>query len=91
MFRGPRYFDADLTINKSFVVTERLHMIIGANFFNVFNHPNFDLPVNNVAAGDFGTVVSTVSPVLEPVRLVRGFSSFGAHRSDVRQIPILID
>jgi hypothetical protein len=60
-FRGPGYFDTDLTVSKTFAVRERYRLQIGANFFNVLNHPNFDLPVNNVAAGNFGTIIGTVS------------------------------
>lgn len=60
-FRGPNYFDTDLDINKTFAVAERYKLTIGANFFNILNHPNFDLPVNNVALGNFGQIVSTVS------------------------------
>ncbi len=48
-FRGPGYFDTDLSINKSIAVMERAHRVIGANMFNVLNHPNFDLPVSNVS------------------------------------------
>jgi hypothetical protein len=60
-WRGPNYFDTDLTLNKTFALTERFHLLIGANFFNVLNHPNFDLPVNNLALGNFGTITNTVS------------------------------
>lgn len=61
-FRGPGYFDTDLNVNKRFtVIKEGYNLLIGAYFFNVLNHPNFDLPVNNVALGDFGTINSTVS------------------------------
>jgi hypothetical protein len=60
-FRGPGYFDTDLNVNKTFAIRERFHLLIGANFFNVLNHPNFDLPVNNVANGAFGSIQSTVS------------------------------
>ncbi|MBV8071022.1 MAG: hypothetical protein JO270_14025, partial [Acidobacteriaceae bacterium] len=60
-WRGPGYFDTDLTLNKTFSITERFRLLIGANFFNILNHPNFDLPVNNVALGNFGTITSTVS------------------------------
>jgi hypothetical protein len=35
--------------------------MIGANFFNILNHPNFDLPVNNLASGVFGIIQNTVS------------------------------
>lgn len=60
-FRGPGYFDTDLNINKTFSVHERYKLTIGAFFFNILNHPNFDLPVNNVALGGFGQIQSTVS------------------------------
>src|ERR1019366_4992491 len=61
-FRGPHYFDTDLTVNKNIAATERLKFVIGASFFNVLNHPNFDLPGNNIAVGNFGHVISTVNP-----------------------------
>lgn len=60
-FRGPNYFDTDLNLNKTFTIVERYKFLIGANFFNILNHPNFDLPVNNIAAGNFGTINNTVS------------------------------
>ena len=60
-WRGPNYFDTDLNLNKTFALTERFHLLIGANFFNILNHPNFDLPVNNLALGSFGVIQSTVS------------------------------
>ncbi len=60
-FRGPGYFDTDLNVSKTFAVRERAHLLIGAYFFNILNHPNFDLPVNNVAAGNFGQIIQSVS------------------------------
>jgi len=61
-FRGPGYFDTDLNVNKTFAIAERYHLLIGAYFFNILNHPNFDLPGNNVAGGNFGLIQSTVGP-----------------------------
>jgi hypothetical protein len=60
-FRGPGYFDADLNINKTFAYKERYKLNVGAFFFNVLNHPNFDLPVNSLTSGTFGMVNETVS------------------------------
>jgi len=60
-FRGPNYFDTDLNIRKDFTFRERYKIQIGAFFFNVLNHPNFDNPFNNVAAGTFGQILETVS------------------------------
>jgi hypothetical protein len=61
-FRGPGYFNTDLNVNKIFTVREHYKLLVGANFYNVLNHPNFDLPVNNLAQGNFGTITNTVSP-----------------------------
>jgi hypothetical protein len=61
-FRGPGYFDTDININKVFAIHERYQLKIGAYFFNVFNHANFDLPQNNVASGVFGQILDSVSP-----------------------------
>ncbi|HKE33476.1 MAG TPA: hypothetical protein VKD65_17210, partial [Candidatus Angelobacter sp.] len=68
-FRGPHYFNTDFTVMKSFKLTERASLGLGLQFFNLFNHANFDLPVNDISsfngtpatAGDFGTIVSTVN------------------------------
>jgi outer membrane receptor protein involved in Fe transport len=65
-FRGPGYFDTDLSLTKNFRLNERFNLGIGANAFNVLNHPNFDLPVNNVNSGQFGQIVSTVSAATSP-------------------------
>ncbi len=35
---------------------------IGAQFFNLLNHPNFAAPVNDIGSPDFGQVRSTVNP-----------------------------
>lgn len=60
-FRGPNYFDTDLTLRKDFTFRESYKVQIGAFFFNVLNHPNFDNPFNNVASGTFGQILQTVS------------------------------
>ena len=61
-FRGPGYFDTDLTVNKTITAKERLKVVVGANLFNVLNHPNFDLPVAGASSGIFGQIISTVGP-----------------------------
>jgi hypothetical protein len=60
-FRGPSYFDTDINLNKTFAVRERYKLMVGAFFFNVLNHPNFDQPNNSVTSGAFGTIESSVS------------------------------
>jgi hypothetical protein len=72
-FRGPGFFDSDLSVSKNFKLTERLAFGIGANLYNVFNHPNFASPVDtwtgNTAsgsAGNFGSVFETTAPPTGP-------------------------
>jgi hypothetical protein len=62
-FRGPGYFNTDLNVKKSFAMRERLKLTLGANFFNVLNHPNFQNPVSNDLSSAFGTITGqAVSP-----------------------------
>jgi outer membrane receptor protein involved in Fe transport len=73
-FRGPNYFNTDLTVMKHTKIpgSEHAELAVGFQFFNLLNHPNFDQPVNDFAAfnntpgahpqvGDFGTIISTVN------------------------------
>ena len=61
-YRGPGYFDTDFAIEKGFGIPkwEGAQFSIGARFFNLFNHPNFDFPVMNTANPGFGTIIQTV-------------------------------
>ncbi|MGD0498553.1 MAG: carboxypeptidase regulatory-like domain-containing protein [Bryobacteraceae bacterium] len=43
--RGPDFFWSDLYLTKWFQLTERVKLRMDGQFFNVFNHPNFGLPV----------------------------------------------
>jgi hypothetical protein len=60
---GPNFFDTDLTVMKNFHVpiSESSTIGIGFQFFNLFNHANFDQPVGDVASSQFGLINRTVS------------------------------
>ena len=64
-YRGPGFFDTDMSITKNFKIPhwEAAKFGVGFQFFNILNHPNFDKPVNDIAqgAGSFGTITSLVS------------------------------
>jgi hypothetical protein len=62
-FYGPRYFDTDFTVMKNFQIPhwEAGKLGVGLQFFNLFNHPNFDQPVGDVANPQFGSIITTVS------------------------------
>jgi len=40
---GPHWFNADLSVNKSIPIWERVRTTLQAQFLNVFNHPAFNL------------------------------------------------
>jgi hypothetical protein len=65
-YRGPMYFDADLDFGKIVAVTEHARVKIGANMFNVLNHPNFAAPYNNLANANFGKILADQPPVSSP-------------------------
>jgi hypothetical protein len=65
-FRGPGFFNTDLSILKSTRVrlwSEGQQFVVGVNFYNILNHPNFDQPVADIAnASQFGNIIQAVSP-----------------------------
>jgi hypothetical protein len=75
-YRGPHYFDMDMNLFKNFRFKERFNFAIGAQAFNVFNHPNFGLP--DAAFGDgafFGTISTMQGTPTSPYGNFLGFDS----------------
>jgi len=69
-FRGPNFVWSDFYLTKWFALNERLKLRMEAQFFNLFNHPNFGLP-GILLAGipgkpstqtGFGALTYTTSP-----------------------------
>ncbi len=68
--RGPDFNWSDFYITKWFSLAERLKLRVDGQFFNVFNHPNFGLPVlgyagvpgNTSTQTGFGGLSYTTSP-----------------------------
>jgi len=48
IFRGPFQARFDFAVSKDFKINERFSLKYDAQFFNLFNHPSFDAPNNNV-------------------------------------------
>jgi len=48
IFRGPFQNRFDFGVFKDFKLTERFSLRYDAQFFNIFNHPSFDVPSNSV-------------------------------------------
>ena len=60
---GPSYTDTDFAALKSFNMPrwQSGKLIVGAQFYNLFNHPNFAQPQNNLANSQFGTINAMVN------------------------------
>ncbi len=61
-FRGPGYFDVDMTLQRSFAIKEKLKFVFGMQAYNVMNHANFANPSGALTSGAFGTITSTLGP-----------------------------
>jgi hypothetical protein len=67
---GPPYADFDTGLTKNFAVREGQTLAFRAEFFNLFNHPNFRVPAGNrnpvisdasgSARADAGRIIDTV-------------------------------
>jgi hypothetical protein len=75
-FRGPRYQDADFSVQKRIFQLEKVGFSFGANMFNVFNHPNFASPSQDVNTG-VGSFTSTVAPPSSPYGSFQGSAVSG--------------
>ena len=60
-FRGPGYWGTDFSLMKHIQIWERAELNFGAQFYNVFNHPNFDSPIMDTSNSLFGQTERTVS------------------------------
>jgi Carboxypeptidase regulatory-like domain len=63
---GPRQVNVDFALGKLFPVSEAQTFEFRAEFFNLFNHPNFANPISNLNAlfGSGGRIDSTTGQVL---------------------------
>ena len=58
---GPDFVNTDFSVIKQFTLREEVGLQFRAEIFNLFNHAQFGLPVNDVSAAGFGSVNSTVN------------------------------
>jgi len=59
---GPSYKNVNFSLVKNTTIREELAIQFRAEFFNLFNHPNFGLPDNFVGSPSFGRLYSADSP-----------------------------
>ncbi len=60
---GPGYFNMSMSFMKKFSIPhwESGKLAAGAQFFNIFNHPNFDQPVNDVRSNSYGQILRGIN------------------------------
>ena len=59
---GPDFVNTDFSVIKDFALPRReMGLNFRAEFFNLFNHPQLGIPVNDINAPGFGAVNSTVN------------------------------
>ena len=57
---GPGRVNFDFSLFKDFPVNDRVKVQFRAEAFNIFNHPQFDLPNAAIGAGNAGTITAIV-------------------------------
>jgi hypothetical protein len=60
--KDPTYKDVDLALMKNFALWESLHLQFRAEFFNLFNHANFEAPVTVMTNPELGQILSAYPP-----------------------------
>ena len=64
MLRGLGAAQADVAFQRQFRITEQLNLRFRAEFFNIFNHPNFGNPNNSLTDPLFGHSTQTLASSL---------------------------
>jgi hypothetical protein len=74
-FRGPHYFDFDMSLFRTFSFKERAKLAVGLQAFNVFNHPNFGQPDAGFGDATFGQITGMTPTPTSPYGTFLGFDS----------------
>jgi hypothetical protein len=62
IIEAPGYTDLDSSLARSFPLPRESNLQFRAEFFNVFNHPNFDPPNVTADSASFGAIPSAEAP-----------------------------
>ncbi len=58
---GPDFVNSDVSLIKKIALPRKMDLNFRAEFFNLFNHAQYGMPVNDINASGFGSVNSTVN------------------------------
>ncbi len=59
VLRGPHMFNWDMSMHKTFMITEGVRFTFRAEAFNIWNNPEFANPAANIQAATFGNITAT--------------------------------
>ncbi len=59
---GPRFVNLDMSLQKQWDLREAMNLQFRVDAFNLFNHPNFNLPGRIFGASNFGVISSAQDP-----------------------------
>ncbi|HEX8000924.1 MAG TPA: TonB-dependent receptor [Pyrinomonadaceae bacterium] len=62
ILEGPGYQNVNASLIKNTALSERFNLQLRAELFNLFNHPNFNLPDNFLGSPTFGRITSAREP-----------------------------
>jgi len=77
MVKAAKFRDVDATILKTFPFRERYKFSLGAEVFNLANHPHFAGPNANIAGGGLGTITGSVVEPTSPYGSFQGSAFSG--------------
>ncbi|HEY4049814.1 MAG TPA: TonB-dependent receptor [Acidobacteriaceae bacterium] len=69
--RGPNEIDVDSSVEKHFPIREGTFVLFRVEFFNMFNHPQFQVPAAVINAGGAGTITATSNTARQMQAAVR--------------------
>ena len=62
ILEGPGYANMNASLVKNTAISEQFNLQFRAEVFNLFNHPNFNLPDNFLGSPTFGQILSARDP-----------------------------
>jgi hypothetical protein len=68
---GPHYIDSDVNLTKQFTIHNEQSLQMRFEFFNVFNHTNFQAPVATLSSSSFGQIQAS-----NPARIIQLAAKF---------------
>jgi hypothetical protein len=62
ILRGPGFFEVDLSLYRTFLITEHVQFQFRAEALNATNHANFANPNGDISSSTFGFITATTGP-----------------------------